>query len=93
MLTGTKSDMLVLAETLEEKYGKPLKKNTTVANKMGTQFDKEIFIWVDNLGPRITVESIHSNVNNGQVVIQSASDVAAQDAAEKMVKEAGKSNL
>lgn len=42
---------------------------------------------------RITVESIYSKVNGGRVAIESASSVAAQIAAEKLLKEAAKSNL
>jgi hypothetical protein len=92
-IDGSKQEMLALTKTLEAKYGKPLKKNTKVDNMIGTQLDKEIFIWVDDQGSRITVESIYYFDNQGRVVIESSSSVAAQDAAEKRAKEAGKSNL
>jgi len=92
-IDGSKQEMLALADALEAKYGKPIKKKEQVENGHGTKFDKEIFIWLDNQGSRITVESIHSKVDEGLVVIESASSVAAQNAAEKLLREAAKSNL
>lgn len=93
ILTGSKSNMLVLAETLEAKYGTPLKRKMTVENKRGDQFDNYIFIWEDNLGSRITVESISSDINTGQVAIDSARSVAIHDRSDKEKKSAAQSNL
>lgn len=81
-------EMLGLAKALEAKYGKPLKNSTTIKNAIGTQFDKDTFVWVDDQGSRITIESIYYDYNKGGVVIESA--VAAQEAAGKKAKEAGK---
>lgn len=92
-IDGSKQAMLALAETLTAKYGKPAKEKDQVENGYGTKFDKDIFVWVDNQGSRITVESIHSKVDGGRVIIESAASVAAQAAAEKLLKEAAKSNL
>lgn len=92
-IEGDKQNILALAETLTDKYGKPTKNKDQVENGFGTKFDKEIFIWEDSQGSRITVESIYSKVDKGRVVIESASSVAAQIAAEKLLKEAAKSNL
>lgn len=91
VIDGSTQEMLALAKTLETKYGKPLKNNTIVKNAIGTQQDKETFIWVDDQGSRITIESIYYDYNKGGVAIESSS-VAAQDAVEKKAKEAGKSN-
>ncbi|MBI5435731.1 MAG: hypothetical protein HY937_01215 [Nitrosomonadales bacterium] len=91
-INGSTPDMLALAKALETKYGKPLKEHTIVKNAIGTQQDKETFAWVDDQGSRITIESIFYDYNRGGVAIESASSVAAQDAAAKKAKAAGKSN-
>lgn len=102
VIDGSTQEMLTLAKALEKKYGKPLKENTTVKKEIGiqsdkgafvlkevkeAQLDKEIFIWVDDQGSRITVESIYSDYDKGGVVIESSSLVAAQGSAEKRAKE------
>ena len=101
VIDGSTQEMLALAKALETKYGKPLKEKTIVKNAIGTQLDqgtfglkevkeaqldKEIFIWVDDQGSRITVESIYFDYNKGGVTIESSSSVAAQDAAGKKAK-------
>ncbi|MDO8263348.1 MAG: hypothetical protein Q7T21_08980 [Gallionella sp.] len=90
VIDGSTQEMLALAKTLETKYGKPLKNNTIVKNAIGTQQDKETFIWVDDQGSRITIESIYYDYNKGGAVIESSSSIAAQDAAKKSAKEPGK---
>ena len=104
VIDGSTQEMLALAKALEKKYGKPLKKNTIIKKEIGTQtekgtfalkevkeaqLDKETFIWVDDQGSRITVESIYSDYNMGGVTVES-SPVAAQYSAEKKVIESGK---
>ena len=104
VIDGSTQEMLALAKALERKYGKPLKKNTIIKKEIGTQtekgtfalkevkeaqLDKETFIWVDDQGSRITVESIYSDYNMGGVTVES-SPVAAQYSAEKKVIESGK---
>ncbi|MGC2047436.1 MAG: hypothetical protein WA635_02325 [Gallionella sp.] len=93
VIDGSTQEMLALAKALEKRYGKPLKKNTIVKIEIGTQtdsgtfglkeaagaqLDKETFLWVDDQGSRITVESVYSDYNNGGVVIEASSSVAAQ---------------
>lgn len=97
VIDGSTQEMLALAKALEKKYGVPLKKKTIVKKEIGTQLDqgtfglkevegaqldKETFIWVDDQGSRITVDSIYSDYNKGGVVIESPS-VAAQDSEKK----------
>lgn len=89
----SKGAMLGLVEILQEKYGAPKKTTNPVENKMGTKFDQEIFVWVDAQGNRITVESIYDKIDQGRIVIESSTRVAARGVAEKLLKEAGKSNL
>jgi hypothetical protein len=89
----SKGAMLGLAEILKDKYGPPKKTTNSVENKMGTKFDQDIFVWVDAQGNRITVESIYDKIDQGRVVIESATRVAARGVAEKLLKEVGKSNL
>jgi len=85
-IDGSTPDMLALAKALETKFGEPLKEKTVVKNAIGTQQDKETFIWVDDQGSRITINSIYYDYNKGGVVIESTSPVAAQDAAAKKAK-------
>ena len=100
VIDGSTQEMLALAKALEKKYGTPLKKNTIIKKEIGTQLDKgtfglkevkeaqldkEIFIWVDDQGSRIIVESIYSDFDMGGVTIESPS-VAAQGSAEKKAK-------
>lgn len=92
-IAENKGAMLGLVEILRERYGAPKKTTKTVENKMGTKFDQEIFVWSDAQGNRITVESIYDKVDKGRVLIESAARIAARGVAEKLVKEAGKSNL
>lgn len=90
-IDGSTPGMLALAKTLETKYGKPQKEDTTVKNAIGTQQAKETFTWVDDQGSRITINSIYYDFNRGGVVFESSPPVAAQGAAEKKAKEAEKS--
>ena len=105
VIDGSTQEMLTLAKALEKKYGEPLKKHAKVKTEMGVlletgafvvkeaegnQLDKETFVWMDEQGSRITVESIYSDYNKGGVAIESPSSVAAQDSAAKKVKEPGK---
>lgn len=104
VIDGSTQEMLALAKVLEKKYGKPLKKNTKVKKEIGTQdqgtfvvkesegtqLDKETFVWVDDQGSRITVDSIYSDYNKGGVVIESSSSVSAQNSAEKREMGSGK---
>jgi hypothetical protein len=77
-ISGSKGEMLAQVETLTAKYGKPAKTTEQVANGFGTKFDKEIFTWTDSRGSRITVESIYAKVDEGRIVIDSASSVEAK---------------
>lgn len=90
VIDGSTQEMLALAKNLEKKYGKPLNNKTIVTNAIGTKQDKETFIWVDDQGSRITIESIYYDYNKGGVVIESASSIAAQNAGGKKTKEAGR---
>lgn len=107
VIDGSTQEMLALARALEKKYGKPLKTNAKVKKEIGTQIDqgtfavkeseeaqldKETFVWVDDQGARIKVESIYSDYDKGGVTIESSASVAAQDAAVKTSKEPAKSN-
>lgn len=103
VIDGSTQEMLTLAKALEKKYGKPLKENTKVKKEIGiqeqgtfvvketegAQLDKETFVWEDDQGSRITIESIYTDYNKGGVIIQSSS-VSAQDPAKKSEKESGK---
>lgn len=88
-----KNNILSLAEVLETKYGKPLKSNQSVENKLGTKFDKSVFIWSDAKGNRITIESVYENINNGRVVLDSAANVNSNTQLRKQIKEVEKNNL
>ncbi len=92
-INGSKAEMLAQVETLKAKYGKPEKTIEQVTNGFGTKFDKEIFTWTDSSGSRITVESIYGKVDEGRIVIDSASSVEAKKTAEKSLIKAGKENL
>ncbi len=92
-ISGSKGEMLAEVEVLEAKYGKPSKTTTQVENKMGTKFDKDIFVWQDSQGSRITVESMYDKIDEGRIVIESASTVAVEKEAEKVKKKIGKLNL
>ncbi len=92
-IKGSKGDMLAQVEPLTAKYGKPAKTTEQVTNGFGTKFDKEIFTWTDKRGSRITVESIYSKVDEGRLVIDSASSVEEKRVAEKSLIKAGKENL
>ena len=89
-IEGSTQDMLALAKALEKKYGKPQKKSTVVENAIGIKQDKDTFIWVDDKGSRIAINSIYYDYNKGGVVIESSSAVAAQDAAENKAKGSAK---
>lgn len=85
--------ILGLAEILQEKYGLPKKSINSVENKMGTKFDQEILVWVDDQGNRITVESIYDKIDQGRITIESAARIAARGVTEKAAIEVRKSNL
>jgi len=90
---GSKGAMYSMVEVLTAKHGKPVKSKEPVENKMGTKFDKEIFVWQDKNGSRITVESIYGKVDEGRILIESAKAIALSKAAEKLLRAAGKDNL
>lgn len=90
---GSKGEMRELASLLSEKYGKPKVIDSQTENKMGTKFDKTTFIWVDERGTRIVIESIFDKIDSGRVVIDSASTVKLIEAVEKLQKESEKGKL
>lgn len=102
VIDGSTQEMLTLAQALEKKYGKPQKQSSIVKKEIGTlldtgnfelkeaegsQLNKETFVWVDEQGSRITVESVYSDYDKGGVTIESS---ASHDAAEKKAKASGK---
>ncbi|HUW26904.1 MAG TPA: hypothetical protein VMW07_10325 [Gallionella sp.] len=99
-IDGSTQEMLTLAKALEKKYGEPLKKKGKVKKAIGilldtgsfelketeeSQLDREAFVWVDDQGSRVIVQSIYSDYDKGGVVIES-SLAAARDAAGKKAK-------
>lgn len=104
VIDGSTQEMLALAHALEKKYGKPQKQSSIVKKEVGTlldtgnfelkeaeesQLDKETFVWVDDQGSRIIVESIYSDYDKGGVTIESTL-AAAQNSAGNKSKEPGK---
>lgn len=100
VIDGSTEQMLTLAEALEKKYGKPYRKSAILKKEIGTQLDektfgikevegiqldKEIFVWIDDQGSRIIVESIYSDFDKGGVTIE-PSPAAAQNPAAKKAK-------
>ena len=84
---GTKSEMLELATLLSVKYGEPSKSEIPVENQLGETFQKEIFVWVDKRGTRITIESIADKIDVGKITIEgptAASDADAEKLQQKM---------
>ena len=92
-VTGSKGAMYSMVEFLTEKHGKPVKLKTPVENKMGTKFEKEIFVWRDKHGSRITVETIYGRIYQGRILIESAKAIKLSKVAERMIREAVKDNL
>jgi hypothetical protein len=92
-LTGSTSEMLAQVEVFTSQYGEPSKSTEQITNGIGMKFDKQIFIWTDNYGTRITVESLYSKIDEGRIVIDSSSYVKALKSAEKSLIESGKENL
>lgn len=93
MATSSKQNILALAEILEVKYGKSEEIRSTVENGMGTKFEKETFVWVDDQRNRIIIDSMYQKTDEGRILIQSAEQVAAGDRMEERLKKAAKSNL
>jgi len=91
--SGSKGDMLELAQLLGEKYGKAVVTDTQTENKLGTKFDKKTFFWIDQRGTRITIESIYDKIDSGRIVIDSASMIKTIEAAQKLQKEVEKGKL
>lgn len=91
--SATKPEMLVLATALEAKYGKPLVKESEVSNRVGTKFSKKTFVWTDDPGTTITVESMYERIDEGRVTIESRSYQTAQAMREKIARQLDKSKL
>lgn len=103
VIDGSTQEMLTLAKALEKKYGKPAKQNAKLKKEIGiqeqgtfvvketegAQLEKDTFVWEDDRGSRITIESIYTDYNQGGVTIQSP-PVSVQDTANKREKESGK---
>lgn len=92
-INASKQEILALAEILEVKYGKPDKIKSIVENGMGTKFEKNTFVWMDEKGNRIIVDSMHQKIDEGRILIESAVQIAMLAFAEKKQKEAAKSSL
>lgn len=88
-----KESVLALAELLESKYGVPTRIRSTVENGMGTKFENITFVWEDDQGSRITIDSMYEKIDQGRVLIQSSGSVAARNTAGKKAIEIDKSNL
>jgi hypothetical protein len=88
---GSKDEMLGLAILLRDKYGAPRVETSFVENKLGQKFEKQTFIWTDNAGTRMTVESMYDNINEGALFIKSASLIEFERAMENREVEKFKS--
>jgi hypothetical protein len=85
--------VLVLAELLSEKYGKPHKETSSVSNRIGNKFDKHTFTWIDLKGNAIIIESLNRKVGEGKVLILSGERLKAMNVINKLITESQKSKL
>jgi hypothetical protein len=85
--------VLVLAELLSEKYGKPHKETTSVSNRIGNKFDKHTFTWIDAKGNAIIIDSLNRKVGEGRVLILSGERLKAMNLINKRITESQKSKL
>ncbi len=92
-LRGNSSEILGLAEILEEKYGPPMKTTENLQNNFGAKFDKQIFIWHDAQGNKITINSITNDIKSGSITIQSSAHAAKIEKAKTEEREISKSKL
>lgn len=91
--SGPTGEMLVLANALEDKYGKPVVTASATQNKMGATFEKMTFEWTDDPGTTITLESMYNRIDEGRVVIESRSYQTAKALRAKIARELNKSKL
>lgn len=88
------NEMVSLTNALVDKYGKPKRTKYQVNNTSNTQsFEKEVFVWIDAQGSRITVESIYDSITEGRLLIESAEWIAMHETLKMKEREDTKSNL
>jgi hypothetical protein len=75
--------MIEMTALLETTYGVPNKTKSTVQNSSGIDLEKEIFIWEDKQGNRITVESIDGSSDASSLLLESVVAVTAKATEEK----------
>ncbi|MFM1859918.1 MAG: hypothetical protein RL133_1418, partial [Pseudomonadota bacterium] len=92
IITDTQS-LIQLSALLTEKFGKPKKETSSVSNRIGNKFDKQTFTWIDKKGNAIIIDSIHSKVDVGRLLIASNKRLNALSLINKVVKESQKSKL
>lgn len=65
-----------LAKGFTKKFGAPSKiDNDTVTNGFGTQFNRNVVVWVDKKGNKLTLMSMASKVNEGMLLLESAKQI------------------
>lgn len=92
-ITTDSQSLIQLAILLTEKFGKPVKVTSSVSNRIGNKFDKQTFTWIDKKGNAIIIDSIHSKIDEGRLLIISEKRLNALNIINKVVKESQKSKL
>jgi hypothetical protein len=66
----------VLVSGFTKKYGAPSKiDNSTVSNRFGTEFNRNVVVWVDNKGNKLTLMSMATKIDEGMILLESANQL------------------
>ena len=73
-----------LKQGFTKKFGVPKVTNDKVRNGYGTEFNLQSIDWVDQKGNRLTVYNRFSKVDEGVIILKSASQIKAEKEASKL---------
>ena len=72
---------VTLLKGFTKKFGAPSKiENSSVRNRLGTEFSRSLAVWVDKKGNKLTIMSMASKIDEGMLILESAQQVRKNEA-------------
>ena len=70
-----------------KKFGAPSKvDNSTVSNRFGTEFNRNVVVWIDKNGNKLTLMSMATKIDEGMILLESANQLKKDKAESKQVE-------
>jgi len=72
---------VALVKGFTKKFGSPSKfENSSVSNRMGAEFQRNIAVWIDKKGNKLTLINMANKIDEGMVLLESAQQLRKDQA-------------